>query len=261
MSGTGFSISPNPRSRRVIVDTGAAASKRHSIIGLLSLDITRPREILRALPHPRPTLTAYLVACIARAAATRPGAHAARDLRNRIWTPNGCDVNVMVEVELEGRSFPMNHVLRDADRRTPDDLSAEMRRIKTDPVSSPTASLEGAARWYLRLPGWLRVRLLGLIHRLPAAQRRMMGTIGVTSVGMYGEGSGHGIAFQVHTLDVVIGGIETRTGPEPGTGQEKLAVTLMFDHDVVDGAPAARFAAHLRTIVESAELLQSPGPG
>lgn len=32
--------------------------------------------------------------------------------------------------------------------------------------------------------------------------------------------------------------------------REVLHVTLLFDHDIVDGAPAARFTDRLRTLVE-----------
>jgi hypothetical protein len=38
--------------------------------------------------------------------------------------------------------------------------------------------------------------------------------------------------------------------------REYLALTASVDHDVVDGAPAARFARRLRELIESAEVLQ-----
>jgi len=38
--------------------------------------------------------------------------------------------------------------------------------------------------------------------------------------------------------------------------REYLHVTLSFDHDIVDGAPAARFAARLRGLVEGAHGLE-----
>ena len=34
--------------------------------------------------------------------------------------------------------------------------------------------------------------------------------------------------------------------------REYLSMTIMFDHDVVDGAPAARFVARLTDLVENA---------
>jgi hypothetical protein len=148
----------------------------------------------------------------------------------------------------------MNHVLRDAQRRSPGDLHAELQRIRRDPAASPTSRLAGRARLFLGLPGVVRVWLLRLLHRMPDAHRRLAGTIGVTSVGMFGKGGGWGIAFQVHTLTIVVGGIAVRPGysgdrVEP---REMLHLTLSFDHDVVDGAPAARYTAELRTLLESA---------
>jgi pyruvate/2-oxoglutarate dehydrogenase complex dihydrolipoamide acyltransferase (E2) component len=39
--------------------------------------------------------------------------------------------------------------------------------------------------------------------------------------------------------------------------REFVDLTLSFDHDVVDGAPAARFAARLRELLESASVLDA----
>ena len=43
--------------------------------------------------------------------------------------------------------------------------------------------------------------------------------------------------------------------------RETLSVTVSFDHDIVDGAPAARFVQHLRALVEAGPSLETaPGP-
>ena len=39
------------------------------------------------------------------------------------------------------------------------------------------------------------------------------------------------------------------------TVREILDLTLAIDHNIVDGAPAARFAAEFRTLVESAAVI------
>jgi pyruvate/2-oxoglutarate dehydrogenase complex dihydrolipoamide acyltransferase (E2) component len=39
--------------------------------------------------------------------------------------------------------------------------------------------------------------------------------------------------------------------------REYLHVTLSFDHDIIDGAPAARFAERLRQMVEGCSGLES----
>jgi pyruvate/2-oxoglutarate dehydrogenase complex dihydrolipoamide acyltransferase (E2) component len=56
-----------------------------------------------------------------------------------------------------------------------------------------------------------------------------------------------------------VGGISCRPGFVDGDVEprEHLHVTATFDHDVVDGAPAARFLERLRELVEGAYGLES----
>jgi len=51
----------------------------------------------------------------------------------------------------------------------------------------------------------------------------------------------------------MLGGIAEKPGVAQGQIQirEVLSLTLTFDHDVVDGAPAARFASRLKELIES----------
>ena len=110
-----------------------------------------------------------------------------------------------------------------------------------------------------RWPGFVRVALLGGLHRLPRRQRALAGTVGVTAVGMFGAGAGWGIAFQLHTLSIVIGGIARRPILFQGVLVERefLQLTVSLDHDVVDGAPAARFVGRLRSLLAAGDGIQS----
>jgi pyruvate/2-oxoglutarate dehydrogenase complex dihydrolipoamide acyltransferase (E2) component len=79
---------------------------------------------------------------------------------------------------------------------------------------------------------------------------------------MFGRGGGWGIAFPVHALSIVVGGLAVRPGYHEGRlePREVLALTLSFDHDVVDGAPAARFTERFRRLIEAADGLPDPPP-
>ena len=230
--------------------------RRAAIRGLVEVDVTEARRAIRSL-EPTPSFTAFVVAAVARAVAQQPAVHALRDLRNRLVVFDDVDVNVSVEVRLENRSFPMNHVLRAADKRSVADLSAELQRVQRNPASSPTARRLGGARWFLLLPGFVRVGMLRLMYRIPSLQRDLGGTVGVTAVGMFGRGGGWGINFQVHPLEVVVGGLVEKPAVVDGTvtAREFLDLSVGFDHDIVDGAPAARFTARLRSLLGSAELV------
>ena len=69
---------------------------------------------------------------------------------------------------------------------------------------------------------------------------------------MFGKGGGWAVPFGVHTLDIALGGINEKPGVVDGRIEirEYLCLTLMFDHDVVDGAPAARFTQRFKELIE-----------
>jgi pyruvate/2-oxoglutarate dehydrogenase complex dihydrolipoamide acyltransferase (E2) component len=60
------------------------------------------------------------------------------------------------------------------------------------------------------------------------------------------------------SLQVVVGGVAPR--PRAVNGEvlirDVVDLTVTIDHNVVDGAPAARFGADLRQLIEQATVLQ-----
>jgi pyruvate/2-oxoglutarate dehydrogenase complex dihydrolipoamide acyltransferase (E2) component len=253
---SGHRDEPFPKSRRIVVDSGAAARNRHTVYGLIEVDITEATSVLAGL-DPKPSLTSYVVASTGTAVEAVPYVHALRNLRQRLIIFDDVDVNVMIEVELEGRSFPMNHVIRRANQKSLIQIDDEIRAVKLSPETSPTMGLSRQATLFLRLPGFVRHRLIGLLHRLPERQRDLVGTVGISSVGMFGRGGGWGIGFSVQTLTMIVGGVAEKPAVVNGeiVARTFLDLSLAFDHDVVDGAPAARFVAKLKEILESGAVL------
>jgi hypothetical protein len=170
------------------------------------------------------------------------------------------DVGMPIEIEVDGKPFAFTHVLRDAGRRTIEDLHEEIHTVKTDPQLSPSVRKAPWVHAYLLLPGFVRVGLLGALHRLPRRQQALAGTVGVTAVGMFGAGAGWGIGFQLHTLSIVVGGIARRPIFFQGVLVERefLQMTVSVDHDVVDGAPAARFIGRLRELLHAGDGISAP---
>ena len=79
----------------------------------------------------------------------------------------------------------------------------------------------------------------------------------VRALGMAGPRGGWGVAPAGQSLPLVVGGI----APKPAVVYERIEpreirdLTLAFDHDVVDGAPAARFTRRLVDLIEGAHGL------
>ena len=73
-----------------------------------------------------------------------------------------------------------------------------------------------------------------------------------TSVGMFGAGGGHILPYTDGSLCIGVGGITRKPGivedrVEP---REFLSITVTFDHNITDGAPAARYAQALKELIE-----------
>ena len=111
-----------------------------------------------------------------------------------------------------------------------------------------------------RIPRFARLLYYRGLKLSPHWVKQVQGTAIVTSVGMFGKRAGWGIAFLMsHTLGLTVGGIGERPVVHEGAvvPRECLNLTLSFDHDIVDGAPAARFARTLVEIIESGSALDS----
>lgn len=238
------------------MDAGAAATRRHAIPAWFTADVT---DVVSRLDRdPDVSITTYVVSTVADAVARHPRMHAIRDCFGNVVTFDDVDVNVVVEVALDGHSYPMNHVLRAADARSTVDLHGELHGVKANPGRSETLRLTGMTRWYVTMPAPLRRAMMSSLHRMPDLQRNLVGTVGVTSVGMHGRGAGAGFPFLLHTLDVLVGGMEDRATIAVDGQREirqHLWMSMVVDHDVVDGVPLTRFIADLRDHLESGAAL------
>jgi pyruvate/2-oxoglutarate dehydrogenase complex dihydrolipoamide acyltransferase (E2) component len=250
---------PFPRGRHDIVDSLEVGVHRHVVHALLELDVTRARQIIRdreAVEGEKISFTAFVVASLARALDADRRLQAYRDWRGRLVLFDDVDVVTLVESEVDAVAVP--HVIRAANRRTLREIHQEIRRIQAEPGASAQRSglLARLSPW---VPGLLRRLFLRALRRNPQWLKRSAGTVLVTAVGMFGSGAGWAVGIvPLHTLCLTVGGITRKPGIVDGRIEvrEYLAVTASIDHDVVDGAPAARFARRLREIVEGADLLR-----
>jgi hypothetical protein len=141
------------------------------------------------------------------------------------------------------------HVVRQANRRGLLQIHDEIRAAQKRPVRE-----EHRRRlWLARVPSSLRRWWLRRAARSPWRWKELAGTVCVSSVGMFGAGAGWGIPLSQYPLMVTVGGIARRPALEGGRLAERdcLCLTLTADHDVIDGAAAARFAGALRGLIEA----------
>jgi len=247
-----YQIVPFPAARHLIVDAGRLASRRHIIHGLLELDVTRPREMMRQhKAHTGESLsfTAFIITCLAHAIAATPAVQAYRNWRHQLVLFE--DVDVATPIEAHAGSVAVPHVIRAANRKTFRQVHDEIRAIQANPTRS--AQTGGLIDLAPRVPAVVRNLFYWTLRQNPHWTKAIAGTVIVTAVGMFAQGSGWGIGFlPYHTLGITLGGIGSKPGVVNGRIEirDYLNLTISFDHDIVDGAPAARFVQQLKELVE-----------
>jgi pyruvate/2-oxoglutarate dehydrogenase complex dihydrolipoamide acyltransferase (E2) component len=247
-----YRVLPFPPERQITIDGGRLTAQKHTIHGLIEVDVTRPRQYIRehkARTGETLSFTAYVIACLGKAIDENKMMHAYRDWRNRLILFDEVDVNTMVEIELDGRKAVLPHFIRAANTRTFRDIHAEIRTVQ----AQPEHTWEFGVRWFARLPRLARALFYWAIFKNPRWLKQRFCTVGMTSVGMFGNGSGWAIPFGVHTLDIALGGIAEKPSLIDGRIEirEYLCMTISFDHDIIDGAPAARFTTRLKALIAS----------
>ncbi len=246
--------------RRFAAAASWSMRERPLIHGLLEADVTRARALLRE-HHARTgeslSFTAFVTACLARAVDEHKEVQAFRCGRRHLMIFDDVDVCTRIEREFEGERLVLPWVHRAANRKTVRQLHDEIRAAQREDVGPLVrrfgllpAVLEKPFVWaYVAIGQW-RPRML----------KATMGTVGITAVGMFGRGMGWGIpAASPSALMVTVGGIGEKHVAVGGqlALREFLSVTVSVDHDLVDGAPAARFTQRLKELLENADCLDA----
>ena len=259
MSHHSFTVAPFSAKRQLVVDSLSIGAQRHIVHGFIEIDVTNARRLIRE--HRERTgealsFTAFICACFAQAIEAHKGVQAYRDWRNRLVIFDEVDVVVVIEPEAGGVAMP--HIIRAANLKTFREIHAEIRRVQTQPRTSKQTS-----GWLIRLglimPGFVRRFVFRLWMKNPYWLKRNGGTVVVSPIGMFGRGGGWGVGvLTMHTLGLFIGGIAEKPGVVNASIEirEYLDLTISMDHDIVDGAPAARFARTLIELIENAEGLR-----
>ena len=262
MKKEGYRTESFPVTRRSALDAGRLGRHKHIVHALIEVDVSVARQVIG--DHLRRTgeklsLTAYVVYCLGRAISSNPHLHAYLNWRRRLVVFDHVNVLVLIETDADGVRVPMPHVLRRVDQRDYRDLNDELRLVQADPRSSP--GWEYLHR-LLRLPGIVRRVFAWIVTKVPQSFRAHSSSVLVTAVGMFGEGAGWGIPKPSLTLTVTLGGIAERPGLFDGQirAREYMSVTISIDHDVVDGAPAARFVRQFRRLLEEGSGLEGVRP-
>jgi pyruvate/2-oxoglutarate dehydrogenase complex dihydrolipoamide acyltransferase (E2) component len=256
-----FEESDFSRFRNPTIDTMVWGRRRHHVPILLEIDVTSAREAIHAQKAKTGqgiSFTGWIVKCIAQAVSEHKYVHALRKGKRRLVTFDDVDVTLIIErVADTGEKLPMPNIIRKANEKTVAAIHAEIRAAQRSSVAGDVQIGSQRSAWMTKIftsvPQFLRNWFFWQpVFRNPFLFKRMMGTVSVTALGMVGQsGMSWGIPIGVHPLIVAVGGIAKRPGivREQIVIREVVGLTVLFDHDVTDGAPVARFIRRLQELM------------
>jgi hypothetical protein len=257
MNNTGYEVLPFPKIRRLMEDGGRLGREKHLIHGLFEMDVTEARRAIRqyrARSGEGLSLIAFVVACVGRAVERHKPIQACRAWGEKLVLFNEVDVNTMFEVDVDGQKIIRPHILRAVNKKTAQEIHAEIQAFQANHAESRESKF---IDWFVLLPGFIRRFFLRMLFKNPHWLKEMNGTVALTSVGMFGNSGGWGLPVSNHTLQITLGGIARHPALVNGQleNRQVLCVTISFDHDIVDGAPAARFTHTLKELIEGQAVL------
>jgi pyruvate/2-oxoglutarate dehydrogenase complex dihydrolipoamide acyltransferase (E2) component len=258
-----YEIKEFPSSRQATFDAGYVGLRKHHMKALIELDVTYARESIKNYRNQKKeklSFTAWILKCISQAISENKSVHGIRKGKNKLVIFDDVDISIVVEKEIKGEKVPLPLVIRKVNEKTLTDIHYEIKSAKEQEVISEKDYILGenqykwAMKLYVSLPQFLRLMIWKrFILKKPFLMKKMSGTIVVTSVGMMGNVRGWVIPVSLLPMCFALGSIVKKPGVFKGQIEirEYLYMTILIDHDVIDGAPAARFVSRLTELIES----------
>jgi len=250
-----YQVVQYPKMRRLEAIAYRSVQHKPMIQGLIEVDVTRARARLRehqATTGESLSFTAFLTACLAKAVDEHKAVQAYRKGSKRLILFEDVDVYTPIERDVAGQKQIIPYIIRAANRKTLREIHHEIRAAQVQDVAQAWEGFKAIHwPWLLLLPAF-RV-MVWMAERSPQVWKKYRGTVGITTVGMFGKGAGWGIPLASHSLWMTVGGIGEKPGVVDGhiAIREYLSLTISFDHETIDGAPAARFTQRLKDLIES----------
>lgn len=249
--------------RRILSETYDFFLKKHYMTGYIEIDVTKGRELIKKYEKEKGikiSFTAWIAKSLSKVIETNPRFNSYRKGRNKIIVFEDIDIITMVEREINNKTIPIAYSIRRTQDKSILDITTEIREAQSKKVSEKEQLLDrnNKSKYFNLLPKFLRRFIMGRIISNPFTIKKNGGLIIITSVGMFGDVPGWIGGFGgLTTMNLSVAGIRKYLTKIEGeiVERESLHLTISFDHDLIDGAPAVRFTQEFVNHLREATLL------
>lgn len=253
----GYKSSPLSFNRRAVIASASVTKDKNAIHSFTEVDITEPRALIKKhfeKTGEKLSFTAYIIACLSSVIKDFPQFNSFIKGR-KIILLDDIIISVLIEREIAGENVPEPIGIKQAQNKTYLQIHKEIREAKNQ-QSDKLGSLSGQT-WFRLIPSFL-LRLFIRIADKNIHMAKKYGKIAVTSVGMYSKEPIWFIPHGSATVLITVGSIDKKVVEIENqfVSREHLCLTVSFDHDIIDGAPASRFMNQLLETIKSGKLIQ-----
>lgn len=254
-----------PSSRIASMDVYAVGLQKHHVDALLEFDVTEIRAKLRNLRKSglRISFNGWLIKVISEVLQKHPEAAAFLYNKRKLICFRDINISILVEKQVHQNRVPIPLVIEKTNEKSAIEISNEIESARNQDISDKSIVLaKGTSfseRLYYLLPACMRRTVWKLMLRNPQFAYKKMGNCVVTSVGMMGKINGWFIHKSVHPISFGVGSVIRKPVVLDNEIKirEMLNMTILADHDVIDGAPMVRFLNDLTTYIENGEGIQT----
>src|SRR6056297_277107 len=228
----------------------------HTFYGLLEFDVSDLRKELRAQRSNGAggSLFSFMLKAIGKCLEEYPEFNSMINTKHKT-TFHEVDIDIPIEVHKGNEIYNKQCIIRNINEKTLQQVDKEIEQAKrtTGEEKSYMASKFGQKLITL-LPKFIVLFMFRHILKNHESVKKHSGTIFVTSVSMFSTTPGYIIPYTggPKAVSLALGSVAKKPVVKHNEVQirEMINITAAFNHDLVDGAPAARFINRLRRYIE-----------
>jgi pyruvate/2-oxoglutarate dehydrogenase complex dihydrolipoamide acyltransferase (E2) component len=227
----------------------------HNFYALLEFDITDLRTALRnkRIDGSGGSLFSFFLKAIGKCLEDFPAMNSMIDLR-KFTTFEEVDVNIPIEIEDSSGKLTKQCIIRNINAKTLHQVDREIESARLNMNEEKGFVSANTLKLLNILPGFA----VGLLFKFAMIShqrvKELSGTVFVTSVSMFSNLTGYILPYSggPKAVSFAIGSSVKKPVVVKNeiVIREMINITAIFNHDSVDGAPAARFVNQLRSYIE-----------
>ncbi len=245
--------------RRVVRASASITRQKNVIHFFTEVDVSVPLKILKKYEennNKKLSFTGYLAKCFSNTVLKYPMFNSFIS-GNRKIILNELNISILFERKIGNEYVPEPMVLKNVDTKTIIEVTDEIRLAQFKIKEKENFGNLSGSRLFAFVPGFLLKTFVKLADRNIKMGIRY-GKLAITSVGMYSKNTIWLIPHGSATVLLSVGSMSEKSTEidENSKLQKGLCLTASFDHDLIDGAPAARFIDELIDEIKSGQCLK-----